>query len=489
MPSDRKNSTSLAIQFIITLVSSLITIKLNILNYGQNIFGSWIVLSSIWGFSTTIDFGFGTAIVKYVAQYKEQKEVLNKILSSIFYVFLFFGFILFTFCITIADFFYFNNISIVSSNYIEVFKYVFFILGISFLCQYLSIFFKSILEGLNNFTITSVISIGQYLLILSGVIFIYVFRLGIIWLAYVYLITSVIILISYIFYFNNKIGFIKIRVADFNLREAKNVFGFSFSIQLMNTFNTLIDPIIKYMISNFYNIGSVPAYEIAKRFAVAISGLFFNTFKIILPKASSLKTPQEIISFLKNEIIQYSKIGVIYSGLSFGIFLFPVILIIHIVFNIKEALLIFMILALPESVNNFGYSIYNFLLGRGKVRILVIIQFFNLISVIIGFSLFHNVLGLIGYFFSVSVANISMIIYIHRVWDIPLSVIYKKSKLYKLLLLIILMCFSTIVFYYNWISNIYLFPSISIVSMFIFYSDLKEILIQFIAPAMHQYKK
>lgn len=489
MHSDRKNSVSLATQFIITLGSSLIALKINLLNYGQDVFGIWIILASIWGFSATMDFGFGTAIVKYVAQYIEQKELLNILLSSIFFVFVFFGVILFVFGITIAYFFYFNNVSMVSSNYLVVFKSVFFILGISFLCQYLSIFFKSILEGLKNFAITSLISIGQYLLILSGVIFIYIFRLEIIWLAFIYLITSIFILLSYILYFNAKIDFIKIRVVNFNLREAKKVFGFSFSIQLMNSFNSFIDPLTKYMIGNFYNVGSVPAYEIAKRFAIAISGLFFNTFKIILPKASSLKTPQEIISFLKNEIIQYSKIGISYSGLSFGIFLFPVVLIIHIVFDIKEALLIFMILALPESVNNFGYSIYNFLLGRGRTRILVIIQFFNLISVVIGFSIFNNIFGLIAYFFSVCIANIAMIIYIHRVWDIPLSVITKKSKLYKLLLLIIIMCFSTIAFYYNWFSNIYLFPSISIISIFIFYSDLKEITLQFITPVRHHYKR
>ena len=92
MPTDKQNSSWLSVQFIITLAFSLVTLKLNINHFGEKSFGIWIVLASIWGFGSALDFGFGTAIVKYVAEFKEDRIKINELLSSSFFVFLANGF-------------------------------------------------------------------------------------------------------------------------------------------------------------------------------------------------------------------------------------------------------------------------------------------------------------------------------------------------------------------------------------------------------------
>ena len=98
----------------------------------------------------------------------------------------------------------------------------------------------------------------------------------------------------------------------------------------------------------------------------------------------------------------------------------------------KESILIFMILALPESINNYGYSIYSFLLGIGKTGILVFIQlnnlFFVTVGCLIGFKIFHNSLGLLGYFISVILANIILVFYLYKEVDISLVTIMKNTK-------------------------------------------------------------
>lgn len=94
--SDRKNSLWLGFQFSFTLVVALINLKINILHYGSKVFGIWIMLASVWGIGTALDFGFGTSVVKYVAEFfKHDKNRLNKFLSSSFIVFLFVGFLIF----------------------------------------------------------------------------------------------------------------------------------------------------------------------------------------------------------------------------------------------------------------------------------------------------------------------------------------------------------------------------------------------------------
>ena len=70
MHSDKKNSAWLSINFISLSIISVITLKLNIDHYGKELYGPRIILSSIWGFSSSLDFGFGTTLTKYIAEYK-----------------------------------------------------------------------------------------------------------------------------------------------------------------------------------------------------------------------------------------------------------------------------------------------------------------------------------------------------------------------------------------------------------------------------------
>ncbi|MDQ7815409.1 MAG: oligosaccharide flippase family protein [Melioribacteraceae bacterium] len=493
MPADKKNSLWLSTQYVITILFFLFMLKLNINHFGKDIFGIWIIITSIWGVGSSIDLGFGLAIVKYIAQYKDDQRKVNKILSSIFFVFILLGFLIFLLGIFIAYGFYFSNSTLIGITYLKTFQHVFFVLGFSFILQYFSIFFKSIIEGLNRFYITSAITILQNTFLLIGVALISILNFSISYLSYLYLTLSLFVLSFYIFYYKLHIGIFQIRLKNFEFAETKKIFRLSFSIQLMNVCYSIIDPIIKYMIGSYYNVNSVPAYEIARKFALAISGLFFNAFRIILPKASSLKNKEEIILFIKQEVTNYSRIGIIYSGFTFGVLLLPTILIMNFVFDIKEAIILYLILILPETVNNFGYSIYNFLLGVGKVGILSFIQINNLIFISIclplGFYFFDNIIGLLGYFFSVIIGNILMILYINRNWYVTIQYFNIRSSLYKLVILLSLICAATIIFYNNWLIHNYLiFAVVSAVSFFLFFTDIKEVISRLFYPIINNFK-
>ena len=65
MFADKKNSFWLSAQFSMTLIVSLINLKINLVHFGSQLFGIWLMLAAIWGFGTALDFGFGTAVVKH----------------------------------------------------------------------------------------------------------------------------------------------------------------------------------------------------------------------------------------------------------------------------------------------------------------------------------------------------------------------------------------------------------------------------------------
>ncbi len=481
MSSDKTNSIWLSLQFITKLVFALIALKINLINFGDELFGIWLLLASIWGFSSALDFGFATSVIKFVAEYKNDENKVNKIISSSAFIFLALGLLIFLAGFLIGYFVYFLNEEIIAPSQKLYFLKVFLFLGIAFQFQYVSLFFRAIIEGLSNFKVTSKIVILQSLANFIGVIIIYYFSLSLLHLSILYIISFGSGLTIYLYYFSFRIKKYSIRRSYFEFAEVKKVVSFSFSVQAMAIFNALIDPLIKYVIGVHYNLGLVPAYEIARRFAMAISGLFFNAFKIILPKASALKNSEEKINFIKNEMVDYCKYGIAYSGVSFGVLSLPISLLIRIVFGNEEAILVFLILALPESINNFGSPLYNFLLGTGRTKFLALIQLNNLIfvaiAVTIGFIIFKNPLGLIGYFFSVIIANIAMIVYMGKNY-ISLKKFLRGINIVKLILLISSMI-TVIVLYDSKLVNYWLlFSSLSFVSLLIFYSDIKIIYVK-----------
>lgn len=480
MQSDKKNSFWLAINFILISVISVITLKMNIEHFGRVKFGIWLVISSLWGFGSTLDFGFGTTIVKYVAAYKkDETEKISILLSSSIFIFVFLGIFIFFVGNIVSFILYFNNPNIIPTELKIQFSNISWILGLSFVIKYITIFFTSIFEGLSRFDITSKLSILQTLLTLLSVIIVTVCNYSLMKLALGYLFIAIIIFFILIIIFINKCKFVKLNAKNFRKSELKKILKFSISVQLMSVFNSLIDPLIKYLISGYYNVNFVPAYEIARRFATAISGLYFNVFKIILPKTSILISNEEKSKFINVELINYCRFGILYSGLFYGVLLLPSILFIKHFFGLSEAIFVFFILSLPESINNYGYGIYNFLLGVGKVNFLVGLQLNNLIitsiTLIIGFTLFSTEFALIGYCISVIIGNLLMVSALRKNWNLKIKRFYQDVKIYKLVVLLLSLFGITIfwqIIYKNNLVPIYIF---TVLSLTLFASDIIEL--------------
>jgi O-antigen/teichoic acid export membrane protein len=476
---DRRNSLWLAIQYTLTILFSLITLKLNLLNYGEEVFGSWILVASLWGFGRALDFGLGTSLVKFVAEFNHKDNPrLNNLITTCFILMMVLGLVILVTIFGIGWLFYFGSQEIISKvNYQDVLR-VFIILGISFYLNYLSITFKSIFEGLSDFVIPSKINIVNSVLILTSVIICFSFNLPLTTLAFFYLVNSLLNMIVYIVVFRLRHSSIHIRGKYFEFLLIRKVFSFSLAIQGAAIFGSLIDPLIKYLIGNFSSVGAVSIYEIARRFVTAITGLFNSTFSPILPKASVLANKNEYSRFIYEECAKLSKIGIAYSGIVFGIGAFIVPIVIKQMFNFDEAVLIFFILAVPESINNFGYAIYNFLIGIEKAYFLVIVQLINIIiiglSVFLGLVILGNLLGLLGYGLTVIIVNILMIIFARRVAGFSIIKYFSITKVYKLLILQMFFI-ATVLFIFFGRVNIYIvFFSLGSLSILVFFNDLKN---------------
>lgn len=95
MKSDGTNSFWLAVQYLSTLLISFITIKLNMMHFGNELFGMWIALTSLWTMGTALDLGFGLAVIKHISGSRRNNNIeeTNAIVTNAFIVFIIIGLI------------------------------------------------------------------------------------------------------------------------------------------------------------------------------------------------------------------------------------------------------------------------------------------------------------------------------------------------------------------------------------------------------------
>lgn len=475
--NDKKNSFWLALQYSSTIVISLITLKINFYTFGVKDFGVFLLLNSLWNFAAIIDFGMGTSLIRYVSiDIKEKKEKLTLLLSSSFFILLFTTFII-TSIIQIATYFLyikgFGNSHTLNANILGT---ILIILSVSFALRYITTFFKAALEGKKLYNLTSKIGVFGNLINLGGVIIVASISGTLKELALVYFVSAVIVLLLQIYVFYRVYGWNVIKLSSFNFQTLKNISSFSFSIQGANLLGGMIDPLIKFFLSKFISTNMVSYFEVARRFTQSISGLYFTSFSNYLPKISEIHQFDEQRKFIMNEIKSLTNFGIIFSGLSFGIFSFVILLIIKYWFGVNQIAILFLILALPEIVNNFGYPLYITLLGIGESFMIVFLQLFNVTGIamlIIIQSYFQKDQNLLlSYFIVVVLSNIIMLSFVKRQFKIPLREFCKEVGIYKQVVLMVVIILSILTLQITSLDSMAVFLIITIISIMIFGRDL-----------------
>lgn len=81
---DKKNSFWLALQYVLSIIVAFSIIKINIMNFGEELFGMWLIFLSIWNLGIALDFGFGTSLVKFIAdaEHNHEKKDVSVIVSN-----------------------------------------------------------------------------------------------------------------------------------------------------------------------------------------------------------------------------------------------------------------------------------------------------------------------------------------------------------------------------------------------------------------------
>jgi O-antigen/teichoic acid export membrane protein len=418
-----KNSFWLGLQYIVAIVASLVTLKLNLWNFGASDFGCWLTITAFWGAAFVIDAGFSTSAVVFIAEARKKHDApaIDRICSTAFCFFiagaaLLYGLAWFLMHIVLRSSLFSSfpaslPVATLSS-----------LVGIAGAFSFIQGGLRSFFEGMEEFAVVCKIGIASIVLSLVFISAVAFWRMSLIALSMANVLSAVIAVFATLTVFRLKFRHIHLSPRNISIQTARSLFTFGFQVQLATIFGSLIDPVIKFSLGKFLGMEQVSCYEIARRFAIAFSGLFSTAFRNILPASSKYSAGSDFRGFLQSNMLQrIISFGNIYSGFFFGVCAIATWGLMHYWFGSDGSLRYFFLLAMAETVNIMFYPFYVSLIGDRKTGILVLLQLINFCliacSILLGCRLFRSNLVLFSYVLSVAAADVILYFYFKKTYS------------------------------------------------------------------------
>ena len=321
--SERKSGAVLSyVSIILSTLVQLLYTPLLIRMLGQSEYGLYSLVSSIIGYLTVLDLGFGNAIVVYTAKYRAQKKCdeEKKLHGMFFVVFCVIGLV--AGLLGLGLFFLAPTIfgSTMTNAELEKMKIMLLILAFNLAITFPFSIYSSIINAYEKFTFQKLMSIFNTLM--KPLLMIPLLFLGYksITMSIVITVVNIIVLLSNYIYCKKKLD-IKIKFYGFDKKLFKTIFGYSFFIFLgvvVDKVNWSVDQFILGAVSGTVDVS---LYSVASNLntlfinlSTAVSGvLLLKMSKMVANNASNDELTNE---FIKVGRIQYLIVFLMASGLT-----------------------------------------------------------------------------------------------------------------------------------------------------------------------------
>ena len=445
-----------------TLVQLLYT-PLLISKLGQSEYGLYSLISSIIGYLTVLDLGFGNAIIVYTAKYRAQnKQDKEKKLHGMFQIiFKIIGVIA-----ALIGIILFLNVNNLFSNTMTIeelnkARIMMLILSFNLFMTFQFSIYSSIISAYEKFTFQKIMSIVNTLLKPALMIPLLFLGFKSITMTVVLTIVNLFILISNYIYCKKKLN-IKIKFYGFDKKLFKTIFGYSFFIFLGIVVDKINWSVDQFVLGAISGTTAVSLYSVAANLNTLFINLSTAVSGVMLPKMSKLVAKNVNDEQLTHEFIKVGRIQyIIVFLMASGLILFGKEFIIAWVGKEFEtsyyvALLLILPLCIPL-IQNLGLSIMQ---AKNKFKFrtisMAIMSIFNIILSIFLAKLYGPIGTAIGTAISLIIVNIIIInIYYYKVIKINIFKFWKEiirmtlPYIMPITLILIIMKFITLHGYAN----------------------------------------
>ena len=442
---ERKRGAILSyVSIIISTIVQLLYTPLLIRMLGQSEYGLYSLVSSIIGYLTVLDLGFGNAIIVYTAKYREQKKYKEeqKLHGMFFAIFCIIGLIAGSLGLVL----FFSSTSLFGDTMtnIELIKMKIMLLILSFNLAITFPFsiFSSIISAYEQFTFQKIMSILNT--ILKPLLMIPLLFLGYrsITMCIVITCANIFVLISNYIYCKKKIK-LKIKFQGFDKKLFITIFSYSFFICLgviVDKINWSLDQFILGAVSGTI---AVSVYAVASQLNQLFVNLSTAISSVLLPKMSKMVAKNASPDELTNEMIKVGRMQcfVIFLMVS-GLVLFGKEFIMWWAGNnFEEAYYIALILIIPLSIpliQNLGLSIMQAKnMHKFRAVLLVFIAILNIVVSIPLAKLYDGIGSAIGTSISLILGNI-IIMNIYYYKKVKINIFKFWKEIVKLILPLII---------------------------------------------------
>lgn len=312
MNNSQQRKAGAILSYVTIIVNTLITLLYTPFmtsKLGQSEYGLYSMVSSIIGYLTMLDLGFGNALIVYTAKFRKQQKYdeERKLHGMFFIIFCIIGFIAGS--LGLILFFNVNNLfaATLTSVELEKMKVMMLILTFNLSITFLFSIYSSIISAYEKFVFQKVLALLNTALRHIVMIPFLLFGYKSICMTLIVTVINIIVLISNYLYCRKKLN-IHIKYSGFDKKLFKQIIGYSFFIFLgviVDKINWSLDSFILGAVSGTV---AVSVYAMATNF----STLFINLSKalsgVFLPKISKMVARGASDEELTNEFIKVGRL-------------------------------------------------------------------------------------------------------------------------------------------------------------------------------------
>lgn len=261
------NVSTRYLAYVVDAVLGLVMLPFNLAHLGMAAYGLWMLTSSITVYFSMLDFGYGGALVRFVAQYRARRDTrtLNEILSTLSLVYTAIGVLTYLGVVVIA-----LNLHLVTRltpEQVETSRILLLIVGANVALRFLFGVFGSVIVGFQRYYLNNITSIGTSVAVAAANVAVLLMGYGVITL--VATTTAVRILALFVYRLNAYRVYpgLSIDWKLFSLDRLREVSGFSVFMLVLDAAYKLNYSTDVLVIGSFMGAAAVALWAPAQRLA------------------------------------------------------------------------------------------------------------------------------------------------------------------------------------------------------------------------------
>ena len=314
-----RNSFAGLLRVFVTIPALFFITPFTINKIGLDLYGLWSFGAVILSYASISDMGFGVALIKYIAEYNIENNLIaiNKIINTTLATFVSSGFIV---CILVRILI---NPLIILFNVPEELYYDarITLLGFSFIFFLNLLFgtFLSILDGLQKMVITNIVKTLSFLI--QSILLVIFLNLGFGLIGMLISSITATSITGFLSFFLTKryLPSLKINTKFISKDVFKETFKFGAQIQVSSLLSLGFDPFVRILISNLTSLSFVSVYDIAYKISSQIRSLALVITNPLMPASSEIAGKSNDLSKVKDLHIRAIKLFMMW-GIYFYIF-------------------------------------------------------------------------------------------------------------------------------------------------------------------------